>query len=52
MQQSDAHIKPQPARKRASKPPPRETAQEVIRDFFATLARIHAAPGGDAEEKP
>ena len=36
--------------KRAAKR--RETAQDVIRDFFATLARVHGAPGPAAQEKP
>ena len=40
--------------RRASPPAqtPRANAQEVIRDFFATLARVHGAPAPATQEKP
>jgi hypothetical protein len=53
MQQKSETRAKQPTR-RAGAPAqkPRENAQEVIRDFFAALARVHGAPAPAAQEKP
>ena len=32
-------------------PQPRDNAQDIIRAFFATLARVHGAPQPAAQEK-
>lgn len=51
-QKSETRAKAQTRQARAAAPKPRENAQDVIRDFFATLARAHGAPLPAAQEKP
>ena len=37
----------------AERPPrPHDSAQDIIRTFFATLARVHGAPQPATQEKP
>lgn len=50
-QKSDTPAKPK-ARLATAPPKPRDTAQDVIREFFSTLARVHGAPQPMTQEKP
>jgi hypothetical protein len=51
-QKSEMRAKPQARQARAAAQRPRDNAQEVIRDFFAALARVHGAPLPVLREKP